>query len=599
LVSLVSYNLLMNTTFDFPIDEKSGKLDQEYEYKWDCECSSDESFNPFMPTEVKMELKPDHGKVPYHIGIKKLQKLEDALKGNENKAALTTHINKSFSGVAVVTIEKVEFVEFRYTLKMKFSVENEIKLESLGKATLEGILEVFPFMNTLDVQLKYYLDSLKKDFGEKTKTKRGDTIWSGIALPLQKTMTPEEITKLEEYADIFNEPKRYKRIEEKLGKEIQKDSKSKPVMFLTEVSRKWAGNLKMFFAKQSYDVFFAPGVNPGQEFMGQMLAYPKDEFELLNHTIVFKAGSEQHHPLEDFQNPPIDWIKNHLHGKGKTSVGGLTVPEIHQIFDMILNLDRKPILFTYLRKKNVESSVKYNGFIAGSYHMPMRVGKMIGTSDPSTGEDVQKDVGQFVMGIHAYAARAKFEAFVNMMVKAEIEKGLDGESLRDRVVFMGDMNSVPPKPGFKFCKGRPGEEEFIEHRLRYFLDGSSAAEDERLLDENELNEMLFLYNKDLKQSLDFYPAQTFPPLDHVYKKMYGEFAERTTRTENFEGALDHIFASPKAVIKQVAKMPTIRELQEAGRFFPSPPMAQESLLEDEPSDHLLQRAMFDFGMEIK
>ena len=76
--------------------------------------------------------------------------------------------------------------------------------------------------------------------------------------------------------------------------------------------------------------------------------------------------------------------------------------------------------------------------------------------------------------------------------------------------------------------------------------------------------MLFLYNKDLKQSLDFYPAQTFPPLDHVYKKMYGEFAERTTRTENFEGALDHIFASPKAVIKQVAKMPTIKELQEAG-----------------------------------
>ena len=138
------------------------------------------------------------------------------------------------------------------------------------------------------------------------------------------------------------------------------------------------------------------------------------------------------------------------------------------------------------------------------------------------------------------------------------------------------------------------------HRLRYFLDGSfSSAQDERLLDENELNEMLFLYNKDLKESLDFYPAQTFPPLDHVYKKMYGEFAERTTRTQEFEGALDHIFSSPKAVIKEVAKMPTTRELQEAGRFFPSPPMDQESLLEDEPSDHLLQRAMFDFGMEMK
>ena len=96
-------------------------------------------------------------------------------------------------------------------------------------------------------------------------------------------------------------------------------------------------------------------------------------------------------------------------------------------------------------------------------------------TDPSTGKDVQKDVGQFLMGIHTYAARTKFQAFVNMMVKEEIDKGLEGESLRDRVVFMGDMNSVPPKPGFKFCKGRPGEDEFIEHRLRYFLDGSLSA----------------------------------------------------------------------------------------------------------------------------
>ena len=80
--------------------------------------------------------------------------------------------------------------------------------------------------------------------------------------------------------------------------------------------------------------------------------------------------------------------------------------------------------------------------------------------------------------------------------------------------------------------------------------------------------------------------------------MFGEFAERTTRTEQFEGALDHIFASHGTVVKQVAKMPTMRELQEAGRFFPSPPLDQESLLEDEPSDHLLQRATLDFGIEI-
>ena len=172
MVSLVSYNLLMHTTFDFPIEEKSGKLDQEYEYKWDCDFSSNSSFNPFMPTEVKIELKPDHGIVPYHIGIMKLQKLDEALKENENRSALTAHINKKNSDMAVVTIEETSFVEFRYALTIKFSVENEIKeLEALGKTTLEGIMELFPFMNILDVQLKYYLESLKKDFGEEAKTK--------------------------------------------------------------------------------------------------------------------------------------------------------------------------------------------------------------------------------------------------------------------------------------------------------------------------------------------------------------------------------------------------------------------------------------------
>ena len=53
-------------------------------------------------------------------------------------------------------------------------------------------------------------------------------------------MTPEEISKLEKYADILNEPKRYKRVEEKIREKIQKDAKSLPVMFLTMVSRKWA-----------------------------------------------------------------------------------------------------------------------------------------------------------------------------------------------------------------------------------------------------------------------------------------------------------------------------------------------------------------------
>ena len=96
MVSLVSYNLLMHTTFDFPIEEKSGKLDQEYEYKWDCECSSDSAFNPFMPTMVKIELKPDHGIVPYHIGISKLQKLNEVLQENENNSDRDFSNNKDY-----------------------------------------------------------------------------------------------------------------------------------------------------------------------------------------------------------------------------------------------------------------------------------------------------------------------------------------------------------------------------------------------------------------------------------------------------------------------------------------------------------------------
>jgi len=463
---------------------------------------------------------------------------------------------------------------------------------------LDGFMELFPFMNIMDVMLKYFFESLKKDFGEETKTKNGYTIWKEIAMPLKKTMTSEEITKLEKYSEIINGQKRYKRVEEKLGNEIQKDGKSKPIMFLTEVSRKWAKSFKTFFEKQNYDCLFAPGVSLAADKFGQMLAYPKEEYGLLNHTVLLEEEDLQHHPLEGFQSPSIDFIENHLQAQGKTSIGDLTFPEIKQIFDEILNRDRKPILCTHFRKKTPLPSAKFKSFIVGSYHMPMRVGKKITTVDPSSGEEVLKDVGRYVMGVHCYAARTKFEAFVNKMVNLKDDEGLDGESLRDRVVFLGDMNSVPPKPGFKLSSSFPGEEKWIEHRMRYFLDGSSSAEDERLSDENVLNKMLFLYNKDLKQSLDLFPAEQFPPLDHVYKKMFGEFAERTTRTQEFEGALDHMFASSKAVVKHVAKMPTKEELKDAGRFFPSPPMDQESVLEDEPSDHLLQRAEFDFGIEI-
>ena len=442
MVTLVSYNVLMNDTFDFPIDKKTGKLDQRFEYKWNVDSilSNDNK-------DVTIQLKPDLETVPSHIAVKKLKQLEEELKENEKKSILISNIRSSYSDISMVNIEEIYFAESTITLNMKFSFNDEInKLEALAQSTLEGVLNIFPFMNILDVQLKYYIESLKKDFGEETKMKNGKTVCSGIPLPIGETMTPEEITKLEKYADILNEPKRYKRVEEKLRKEIQKDAKSKPIMFLTEVSRKWADKLKMFFAKHKYDAFFVPGFNPSHDYMGQILAYPKDEYDLLNHTMVLEADAAQHFPLEGFQSPPIDWIKNHLQGKEQTSVGELAVPDIKQIFDMELIKNRRPILCTHFRKKNMLSSKKFNSFIVGSYHMPMRVGKKLWTVDPSTGEDVQKDIGRYVMGVHAYVARAKFEAFVNLMAESEIQKGLNGGNLRDRVVFMGDMNRTASHP---------------------------------------------------------------------------------------------------------------------------------------------------------
>ena len=119
-----------------------------------------------------------------------------------------------------------------------------------------------PILNILNVYLRYCIASLERDFGPGTKTIQGQDISLGIALPLKETMTKDEIAKLQKYADILNEPQRYKRIEKKLKDEVGKNISSKPIIFLTEVTRKWAQKMKIFFHREDYQFFFVPGRVP-------------------------------------------------------------------------------------------------------------------------------------------------------------------------------------------------------------------------------------------------------------------------------------------------------------------------------------------------
>ena len=81
-----------------------------------------------------------------------------------------------------------------------------------------------------------------------------------------------------------------------------------------------------------------------------------------------------------------------------------------------------------------------------------------------------------------------------------------------------------------------------------------------------------------------------PPTRHVYMEFYGEYAELTTRTQEFCGCLDHYliykgFDKPNdnRSIADVLRMPGLEECKERGFWSPSA---------TEPSDHLMQSATF-------
>lgn len=82
-------------------------------------------------------------------------------------------------------------------------------------------------------------------------------------------------------------------------------------------------------------------------------------------------------------------------------------------------------------------------------------------------------------------------------------------------------------------------------------------------------------------------------LGHAYEAVHGAGPKDglpgnyaiSTRTQEFQGALDHTLYSKYAIrIIDALEMPTLRELDEKKEFHPN--------MENEPSDHLMQKTVF-------
>eukprot|EP00466_Bigelowiella_natans_P005627 jgi/Bigna1/77190/fgenesh1_pg.46_\ len=83
--------------------------------------------------------------------------------------------------------------------------------------------------------------------------------------------------------------------------------------------------------------------------------------------------------------------------------------------------------------------------------------------------------------------------------------------------------------------------------------------------------------------------QVLESLDHfklksAYETMFGKHPELTTHTQEFVGALDHMFMSPDVKVEWMQRMPTKEEALKQKLWTPNK--------DTEPSDHLLQRAVF-------
>ena len=231
-------------------------------------------------------------------------------------------------------------------------------------------------------------------------------------------------------------------------------------------------------------------------------------------------------------------------------------------------------------------------FFLAFYHMPQRVHWRCPTPRDETGE--RTFAGDVVMQLHAIAARAKVEALVAMACShATVSRGTP-----DLVplIFAGDWNTKPSEPGYRFLVGT-GAAMWSRASSSQNSTNTKKPPAPAVL----LAHLLFK-NTPLERGLLGGGSE----LRSAYVDVHGAPAELTTRTQEFQGPIDHVFVSKAVKVDRYNPMPTAKGLKAAQIWHPN--MRDEhsgeeaarargvrvedvpaEFFEVEPSDHLMQR----------
>lgn len=613
-ISVLSYNVLYSTILD--------------------QNGTNEHVVKLVNEEGKVELHLKHGMMWYHHR----DLFADFSDGRYSKTISLDMLNDVKKAVMEDDIEYFcndtsndtahQFEEnFKSYLKYgKAKDDSEDNNEQLVKGNFRETIQSEMLSNVKGATGKHTIGA----FGNNKSTGEG-----GVSS--KKSNYEEDIQKLKKYYRLYEESFRYSLLEKRLGDEIQKNSAidndfHRPIICLHEVTRKWHGKLRIFFTEHDYKVHFLEDDNkPENDNEGLLIAYPSEKYYLLE---IYTGV-----PYKDFESPPkifICELKKQLEDISRKSMSetGSVFPdysekELSEIFDYIICESRNPFMFAKFKVLpfNSKTRVAYPAaqfgkksdgdgqnlqisgasmhskqFVIGSYHMNSALGS------PS---------GPMIMATYAFGIRWYFELFLRGFAPS-VRKAAN-------VILVGDFNTLPRTVGFQYLmNGKFGDpaidpncsnlsngilknDKCISDCIIKSLFGSNGVRVQKLLAEFNLDGPKYekLTWRDIADgSLD---------LEHVYNDFVGHFPDMTTKTQQFLGTIDHIFKAVENKEQEfilsneapgpslhdnkndvrsikgletlnVKLMPTVKQME--GKSFPN--------LENEPSDHLCQGAVFKF-----
>ena len=424
---------------------------------------------------------------------------------------------------------------------------------------------------------------------------------------------------------VFDEKVRFPRIIKKIEQELEDLRSSKTadvnaIICLQEVSGTWEKRFREYFESRGWTFLIAKRNRVDQDNMGNAIAFKKDYFvikriqygfPMFDSSIITKT--DYPFDIERIKMSNEEAISN-TNSVTDTTCGELTgncdnesvVANNHADFNVRTNTDqivqdlkdsdndecgvasdtvdsiislafdsitRSPFIFLALERKYSTPSDKKNPLlIVGNYHMPQVIHRR-------SSRDVH--IGNYAMGLHCIAIMSRFRDFYHIVKKSDIVPLSTDKFREPHAVMLGDWNTMPDVEHYQFIKY---DHEFYFHNGRiYSTDGRQIAASPYMKTMAYLVQGIFLNSNTqlgLNNDLNF---------TNCYEHVTGSLPFLTTRTQEFQGAIDHAFlVNSKTCLKGLypAKVRRMPSQKEATFWCPN--------ADTEPSDHLLQRTSFSF-----